>query len=151
MEAAATDHTRTSEPEQHLPDNLVRDMDRDELSRLIRDANDAGVSYQAMAERAETAGLTLSKPYFQKLATNSVSTAPTPDRLRAIAAAVRMPLAVVKRAAARQYLDYEATELAGYDDETRVIVAHLAGMEGPERRRWRAMIEADKAVKEADE
>lgn len=127
-----------------VPDSLSHEMDRDELSRLVREANDAGASYQQLADRAidpET-GEHLSKPYMQKLATNSVTTAPNASRLRAIAAALRKPLAVVQRAAAVQYLDYKATELSGYDDDVRVIVAHLAGMEPAERRRWRRMVEA---------
>lgn len=134
-----------------LPAELVHDMDRDQLSRMVRSANDAGESYQQLADRAvdpET-GITLSKPYLQKLATNAVTTAPSPDRLRALAAALRKPLPVVQRAAAAQYLQYEATELAGYDDEVRIIVAHLAGMPEGERRRWRRMIEA--AERDADQ
>lgn len=148
MEASAPNPTRDStSPE--LPDELVRDMDRDDLSRLVREVNDdgRGVSFQKMADRAEAAGFPLSKPYFQKMATNSVTTAPTPDRLRGIAAGLEKPLPVVTRAAAIQYLNYQATELAGYDEDIRVIVAHLAGMEKVERRRWQAMIEADERVK----
>lgn len=149
MEAQAPDLNRSSTSPEHLPDNLVRDMDRDELSRMVREANDdgRGVSYQAMADRADTAGFPVSKPYFQKMATNAVTQAPTPDRLRGIAAGLQKPLPVVQRAAAIQYLDYKATELAGYDEETRVIVAHLSGMEKSERRRWQAMIEADERAK----
>ncbi|MGW2594841.1 hypothetical protein ACWCXC_31875 [Streptomyces sp. NPDC001515] len=148
MEAAApSDNRTTGAPD--LPDNLVRDMDRDELSRLVRDINDdgRGVSYQQMADRADAAGYPLSKPYFQKLATNAVTQAPNPDRLRGIAAGLERPLAIVQRAAAVQYLDYQATELSGYDEDIRVIVAHLAGMEKGERRRWQAMIEADERAK----
>ncbi|MFJ2676332.1 hypothetical protein [Streptomyces sp. NPDC087525] len=135
------DDSTSREP---LPDDLVRDMDRDDLSRLVREVNDDGhgVSYQAMADRAAAAGYSLSKPYFQKMATNAVGSAPTPERLQGIAAGLHKPLAVVQRAAAVQYLAYEATELAGYDEDIRVIVAHLAGMAKSERRRWQAMMEA---------
>lgn len=149
MEASALERGNTSnEP---IPDNLVRDMDRDELSRLVREVNDAGISYQQMADRARAGGYPLSKPYFQKMATNAVTAAPTPDRLRALAAGLGKPLPVVQRAAAVQYLEYRATELAGYDEDVRVIVAHLAGMEKAERRRWQAMIEADERAKRDDE
>jgi hypothetical protein len=132
MEASAPEENRTK-PSHDIPDNLARDMDRDALSQLVRDANGGGwgVSYQEMA-------------------TNAVTTAPSPERLRAIAAGLAKPLAVVQRAAAIQYLDYQATELAGYDDDIRVIVAHLAGMEKSERRRWQAMIEADERAKRED-
>lgn len=122
---------------------------RDDLSALVRQANDDGESFQHLADRAvdpET-GETLSKPYFQKLARNRVTTTPTPARLRAIAAALRTPLSVVQRAAAAQYLEFTTTELAGYDEDVRVIVAHLAGMEKPDLRRWRAMLEADERAR----
>lgn len=138
MEARAEDPTRAAEA---LPD-AVRDMDRDELSRLVRQVNDEGTSYQKMADQAEAAGYAVSKPYLQKLATNSVAKAPDPDMLRGIAAGTRRPLTVVQRAAAVQFLDYRATELSGYDDDVRVIVAHLAGMPKGELKRWRRMIEA---------
>ncbi|MFB6568280.1 hypothetical protein [Streptomyces noursei] len=141
MEAPAADDRKRNAA---VPESLSHEMDRDELSRLVREANDAGASYQQLADRAidpET-GEQLSKPYMQKLATNAVTTAPNASRLRAIAAALRQPLTVVQRAAAIQYLDYRATELSGYDDDVRVIVAHLAGMTPASKRRWRAMIEA---------
>lgn len=148
MEASAPGQNRTT-PSHDIPDSLARDMDRDVLSQMVRSVNDdgRGVSYQEMSDRAAAAGYELSKPYFQKMATNAVTTAPTPDRLKALAAGLQKPLAVVQRAAAIQYLDYEATELAGYDDDIRVIVAHLAGMGRSERRRWQAMIEADERAK----
>jgi hypothetical protein len=143
----APDTGRSDPPPGDLPPELVREMDRDALSRLVREVNAQGVSFQQMSDRAASAGHDLSKPYFQKLATNSVTTAPTPARLSAIAAGLSKPLRIVTQAAAIQFLNYEATELAGYDEETRVIVAHLAGMPPKERRRWRRMIE----VSDADE
>lgn len=147
MEAQAPDLDRSSDTPAPLPDAVVRDMDRDALSQLVRQVNDSGVSFGKMAERAERAGRSVSKPYFQKMATNSVASAPNPHQLEGLAAGLARPLAVVQRAAAIQYLAYEATELSGYDDETRIIVAHLAGMDDSEKRRWRAMIEADEKVK----
>lgn len=144
MEAHAPNLGRNDSSRGDIPDSLTRDMDRDALSRLVREINDDGVSYQQMADRSvdPDTGETLSKPYFQKLATNSVTAAPSASRLRSIAAGLRKPLPVVQRAAAVQFLDYQATELAGYDEDVRVIVAHLAGMERSERRRWLAMMEA---------
>lgn len=112
------------------------------LSDLVRDANNEGLTYQAMADRAAAAGHSVSKPYFHKLAERRVDATPTLDRLHGISAALRKPLAVIQRAAASQYLNYETTELAGYGDDIRVIVAHLAGMTPSERQRWQAMIEA---------
>jgi hypothetical protein len=118
----------------------------DALSRLVRDVQATGTSFQQMADRARARGHEISKPYFQKLAAGNVSTAPDPKRLLAIAAGIQVPPNVVKRAAALQYLNYQATELAGYDEEVRIIVAHLAGKSRPELRRWRAMIEAEESV-----
>ncbi|MDG9701729.1 hypothetical protein [Streptomyces sp. DH37] len=148
MEAPAQGLGRGQTSPGPLPE-AARDIDRDDLSRLVREVNDAGVSFQQMADRAAAAGEKGSKPYFQKLATNAVATAPSPDLLRGIAAGLRKPLTVVQRAAAVQFLDYQATELSGYDDDVRVIVAHLAGMEKIERKRWLAMIEAsERAARE---
>ncbi|MFF6847044.1 hypothetical protein [Streptomyces antimycoticus] len=147
MEAPAPDLGRGNTGHDPLPE-AARDMDRDNLSRLIRDANYMGLSYQEMADRSEAAGYPVSKPYLQKLATNAVATAPSPDRLEGIAAALRKPVAVIQRAAAIQYLNYQATELSGYDDDVRVIVAHLAGMDPRERKRWRRMLEAADRIDE---
>lgn len=146
MEAAP----HTGRPDAQLPEHLAREMDRDELSRLVREVNDSGLSYQKMADRAAATGHPISKPYLQKVATNAVASAPDPEQLRGIAAATGRPLPVVQRAAARQFLDYQATELAGYDDDVRVIVAHLAGMDPSTRRRWRRMIEADEQARTED-
>lgn len=121
---------------------------KDALSQLVRDVNTTGRSFQGMADHAAKRGYEISKPYFQKLAAGNVTTAPSADRLPAIAAGLGVPLTVVQRAAALQYLDYRATELSGYDDDTRIIVAHLAGKAPADRRRWRAMIEAEDSVKD---
>lgn len=150
MEAPAPDLNR-NKPPTDLPAD-IRFMDRDPLSRLVREVNDSGVSFQKMADGARDpeTGETLSKPYFQKMATNNVSSPPTAARVRSMAAGLRQPLLRVQRAAAAQYLDYRGTELSGYDDETRIIVAHLAGMDPSERRRWRRMMEAAEQDPDAD-
>lgn len=147
----APDLGRDDSPPGDLPPDLVREMDRDHLSRLVREVNETGVSYQQMAQRATAGGYELSKPYFQKLATNATTQTPSADRVEAIAAALRMPLRVVQRAAAAQFLNYQATEMAGYDEETRIIVAHLAGMRPGQRRKWRAMMEAAEQVPDDEE
>ncbi|MFC8008877.1 hypothetical protein [Streptomyces cinereoruber] len=142
---------RGQDPTTQIPDRLARDIDRDDLSRMVREVNDSGVSYQEMSDRAAAAGLSISKPYMQKLAANNVTTAPLEDRLEAIAAAIGKPPALVKRAAAIQWLNYDATELSGYDDDVRIIVAHLAGMDRPDVKRWRAMIEAAERAEAEDD
>jgi hypothetical protein len=123
------------------------------LSQLIQDANDRGLSYAKMSERAvdpET-GAKLSKPYLQRLVANPPANAPSPAQLRAIAIALRVSERRVKAAAAAQWLEYEATELAGYNDEVRIIVSHLGNMPESELRRWRAMIEADERARHENE
>lgn len=115
-----------------------------ELSKLIQAANDAGLSYQRMADLAidPESGTRVSKQYLQKIVKNPPFNPPTALQLNAIAAAIRTSERRVKAAAAAQWLEYEATELAGYGEEVRIIVAHLAGKPPAEVRRWRRMIEA---------
>ncbi len=123
------------------------------LSKLIQDANDRGLSYAKMSARAvdiET-GTKLSKPYLQRLVGNPPTSAPSVAQMRALAAALQVSERRVKAAAAEQWLEYEATELAGYNDEVRIIVGHLAGMSESELHRWRAMIEADERARRESE
>jgi hypothetical protein len=126
---------------------------RGALSKLIQDANDRGLSYSKMAERAldPASGTRLSKPYLQRLVANPPASSPSPKQLVAISNAIGVSLRRLKAAAAEQWLEYEATELAGYNDEVRIIVGHLAGMPEPELRRWRAMIEADERARRENE
>lgn len=122
------------------------------LSRLIEEALDTGLSYQRLADKAvdRKTGETVSKPYLQKLVKNPPASAPNPVQMRAIAAALGASERRVKAAVAEQWLEYEATELAGYDEEVRIIVGHLAGKSPQELRRWRAMIEADERARRED-
>lgn len=139
MTAAATDRpTGTEQPKS-----------RGALSQLIQDANDRGLSYAKMAERAvhNESGTRLSKPYLQRLVANPPTSSPSPNQLKALANALNVSERRLKAAAAAQWLEYEATELAGYNDEVRIIVGHLAGMPESELRRWRAMIEADERAR----
>ncbi|MFF2475146.1 hypothetical protein [Streptomyces sp. NPDC058066] len=117
------------------------------LSQLVQDANDSGISYQQMAERSET----LPKQYFQKLVKAPPAKAPTPAQIEAIAVAIEKSVVRVKAAAASQYLEYEATELGGYDEEVRIIVGHLAGKSKADLLRWRMMIEADERAQRESE
>ncbi|WP_405964772.1 hypothetical protein OG713_34550 [Streptomyces sp. NBC_00723] len=122
---------------------------RGALSKLIQDANDRGLSYSKMAERAldPGSGTRLSKPYLQRLVANPPASSPSPKQLVALSNAIGVSVRRLKAAAAEQWLEYEATELAGYNDEVRIIVGHLAGMPEAELRRWRAMIEADERAR----
>jgi hypothetical protein len=124
------------------------------LSQLIQEALDQGDSYGKLADRAidPDTGEAVSKPYLQRVVKNPPANPPTPPMMRAIAAALRVPFRRVQEATARQWLLYEATELAGYDSEVRIIVGHLAGKSPEELRRWRYMIEAEeRARREAGE
>ena len=119
------------------------------LSQLIQQALDKGDSYQRIADRAvdTDTGETVSKPYLQRVVKNPPIHPPTVPMIKAIAAALAKPEHIVKDAVARQWLQYEATELSGYDEDTRIIVAHLAGQSPADKRRWRRMIEADEQAR----
>lgn len=124
------------------------------LSQLIQEALDKGDSYQRIADRAidPDSGETVSKPYLQRVVKNPPANPPTVPMMKAIAAALGKPFHRVQEAVAKQWLLYEATELAGYDEEVRIIVGHLAGKSKAELLQWRMMIEAaDRAKREADE
>ena len=123
------------------------------LSELIREVNDSGVSYQEMADRGITPdGSKLPKQWYQKLVKTPPVNPPSVDQMRAIAAAIGQPYRRVQEATAKQWLMYEATELAGYGDTVRIILGHLAGMPESEKRKWQAMIEAaERARREAGE
>jgi hypothetical protein len=124
------------------------------LSQLVQDTLDTGASLRRLGEHAidpET-GEKISWQYFQKLVKNPPASPPDPVQMRALAAALSEPYRRIQEAAAKQWLQYEATELAGYGDEMRIIVAQLAGQPESEKRRWRMMIEAaERARREAGE
>ncbi|WP_171117895.1 MULTISPECIES: hypothetical protein [unclassified Streptomyces] len=119
------------------------------LSQLIQEALDKDDSYQRIADRASKAntGESVSKAYLQRIVKNPPANPPSAKQLAAIAYALGKPVNRVREAAAEQWLQYEATELAGYDAEVRIIVGHLAGKSPEEIRRWRYMIEADEKAR----
>lgn len=124
------------------------------LSQLIQEALDKGDSYQRLADRAvdPDSGETVSKPYLQRVVKNPPVNPPTVPMMKAIAAALGKSFSRVQEATAKQWLLYEATELAGYDEEVRIIVGHLAGKSKGELLQWRLMIEAaERAKREAGE
>jgi hypothetical protein len=124
------------------------------LSHLIQEALDKGDSYQRLADRAidPDSGQTVSKPYLQRVVKNPPANPPTVPMMKAIAKALGKPFERIQEATAKQWLMYEATELAGYDEDTRIIVAHLSGQSPADKRRWRRMIEAEEqARREVDE
>lgn len=123
------------------------------LSRLVQEVNDSGVTYQEMADRGiDPDGNKLPRQWYQKLVKTPPVNPPSVPQLQALHLALGVPLRRVQEAAAEQWLQYEATELAGYDAEVRIIVGHLAGMSRAELVRWRYMIEAEeRARREAGE
>lgn len=124
------------------------------LSQLIQEALDKGDSYQRLADRAidPVSRETVSKPYLQRVVKNPPTNPPTVPMMGAIAEALGKPFERVKAAVAKQWLLYEATELAGYDEEIRIIVGHLAGKSKAELVQWRMMIEAaERARREVGE
>lgn len=124
------------------------------LSQLVQEGIDSGLSFRRLGERAidPDTGEKISWQYFQKLVKTPPASPPSPIQMRALAAALGKPYRRIQEAAAKQWLMYEATELAGYDEEVRIIVGHLAGKSKAELMKWRYMIEAeDRAKREADE
>jgi hypothetical protein len=125
------------------------------LSQLIQEANQGrGLSYQDMANRAidPDSGTRLAKQALQKLVKTPPVNPPSIEQMRAIANGIGRPLRHVQEAVAAQWLQYEATELSGYDEEVRIIVGHLAGKSKADLMRWRYMIEAEeRAAREAGE
>lgn len=118
------------------------------LSRLIQEANDSGITYQEMADRGvDSEGKRLPKQWYQKLVKTPPANPPSPNQMQAIANATLQPFRHVQEAAAKQWLLYEATTLAGYDEEVRIIVGHLAGKSKAELMKWRYMIEAEERAK----
>lgn len=118
------------------------------LSKLVQDVNDSGVSYQEMADRGvDEGGNRLPRQWYQKLVKTPPVNPPSVAQMQSIAAALGRPLRQIQEAVAKQWLQYEATELAGYDSEVRIIVAHLAGKSPEELRRWRYMIEAEERAR----
>jgi hypothetical protein len=118
------------------------------LSQLIQEANASGVTYQEMADRGTTpGGAKLPRQWYQKLVKTPPMNPPTVPQMHAISLAIGKPLRRVKEATAEQWLMYEATELAGYDEEVRIIVGHLAGKSKAELMKWRYMIEAEERAK----
>jgi hypothetical protein len=120
---------------------------------MVQETLDAGISLRRLGERAtdpET-GQSISWQYLQKLVKNPPASAPDPVQMRALAAALGKPYRRIQEAAAKQWLQYEATELAGYDEEVRIIVGHLAGKTKAELLQWRLMIEAaERAQRESE-
>lgn len=135
------------------PDHDAAESALGALSQLIQAANDRGITYQEMADRGLTpAGTRLPKQWYQKLVKTPPVSAPSPDQMRAVATAIGQPFRRVQEAVALQWLQYEATELAGYDEEVRIIVGHLAGKSKADLMRWRYMIEAEeRARRESDD
>jgi hypothetical protein len=123
------------------------------LSRLVQEANDSGITYQEMADRGVSPdGSRLPRQWYQKLVKSPPVNPPSVPQMHAIAAAIGKPLRRIQEATAEQWLQYEATELAGYDAEVRIIVGHLAGKSKAELMQWRMMIEAaERARREAGE
>ncbi|MFD4547192.1 hypothetical protein [Streptomyces sp. NPDC058466] len=136
------------------PDQGAAESTTGALSQLIQEANDRGITYQEMADRGidEETGAKLPKQWYQKLVKTPPVNPPSPTQMHAIASAIGKPFRRVQEATAQQWLLYEATELAGYDEEVRIIVGHLAGKSKAELLQWRMMIEAaERAKREAGE
>lgn len=94
------------------------------LSDFVRRTLDHNrISYRRLAECAvdpET-GERLDHRWLNGLVNGRYTTAPTPARLRALAAGLRVPPVVVKRLAAQQFLDLEAEGGEDVGDDAYLI------------------------------
>lgn len=132
--------------------NATSSVELGALSRLVQEANDAGITYQEMADRGtEPSGKKFPKQWYQKLVKSPPVSAPSVPQMHAIATALGKPFRTVQLAVAEQWLQYQATELSGFPDDVRIIVAHLAGKTPDELRRWRYMMEADERAQREGE
>lgn len=123
---------------------VTEEAPRGRLSAMVLEANRRGLSYMDMAKRSvgPEGQKGMSKPWFQKLATGKVVTAPSADELAAVARGIGALDRIVREAAAVQWLGWESVELSGYDDDMRHIIVRAASMDPRERRRLRAMLDA---------
>jgi hypothetical protein len=114
------------------------------LTDLVQSALAAGLTHQELADRSRDpeTGQTVSRSWVNNLARGQVDRMPELPTIRALAAGLNKPLNLVTEAAARQWLNYEASTLTELGDDVRIIVAHLATMSEADRRRWRRQIEA---------
>lgn len=89
------------------------------LSQFVREHSESGLSYRRMAVRAidPVTGQTLGFQWISKLAAGQVAKAPEPWQMRALAAAMEVPDQLVKTLAARQWLEYEISEVRLGSDE----------------------------------
>lgn len=127
------------------------DSNRRPLSAMVQSAMEAGASTRSLAAQTvdpATGREVLNKDFWSKMARDQLPKAPTATELRYMARALRQPFRIVQEATARQYLEWEAQELSGYDDDMRHIIVRAAALGPRERRRLRAMLEA---ADEADE
>lgn len=121
------------------------------LSALVQEALDNGASIRSLAARTlnpDAGKEVLNKDFWWKMSRGLIPKAPAATELRYMATALRKPLRYIQEAAAQQYLEWEAQELSGYDDDMRHIIVRAAAMTPRDRRRLRAMLEAADAADE---
>lgn len=119
---------------------------RGPVGDIIKRANDAGVSYRTMSKRSSKDSKGLSSATFQRLAEGEAVKPLDYEGIAAVALATGRPLREVQEAAAKQWLRYEATEVAGYDADVRRILVIAEGMDPLARKRLAAMLEAAEQV-----
>ena len=117
--------------------------DRDHLSRFVRDyLADRDESERAMALRAvdPDTGFDLQHGWINQLVKGKVSRAPELWRLRALAAAMGVPEAMLAELAAGQWLGVDVAQVRA-GDGSWVAVTVPAGMTGEQRDRFVRMAE----------
>lgn len=119
---------------------------RTDLADLARTQMDElGLSYRRTSELAvdpeqPELGSIWSRGTLENLVKRKVIKAPGPAELRALAAALQLPLRLVQDAAAGQFFDIDTV----WDDdaETRLMVRHYQSLSAEDRGRLRAIAEA---------
>lgn len=119
---------------------LVTQSDR--LSELVREANDRGLSYRAMAHRAEKAGYKISSAYLNNLASNPPAKAPTAQDILAIAAALGRNPVIIRLAVAEQWLELMPEDVSREANQLGIIAPIPPDLPEDERAELSRLIEA---------
>lgn len=119
---------------------------RTDLADLVRlRLEELQLSYRRAAEltldpEGAEAGPLWTRGTLENLANRKAVKAPRPAQLRALAAALQLPLRLVQDAAAGQFLDIDT--VWDEDDDTRLMVRHYQSLSAEDRDKLRAIAEA---------
>lgn len=119
---------------------------RTDLADLARQRMDElQLSYRRVEElavdpEAPGGGSLWTRGTLENLANGKTIKAPGPGKLRALAAALQLPLRLVQDAAAGQFMDIDT--VWDEDEDTRLMVRHYQSLSADDRDKLRAIAEA---------